>query len=172
VLECVVVGEPGTCADLAGSGARCVSAPDDAGLDAALAVGAAHRERSARGTCFLVADLPLATPESLGAALALVPQDGTGVVRDAYGSGTVLLARRPGAPRPHFGPGSGRRHLRCGATDLSDVVDQRLRRDLDVWDDLVSSPPRPGSHLQAWHRGVPCVRREAHDDLVAAAPPR
>lgn len=152
VLECVLVGERSTCSDMAGSGARCVEIPDDLGLDAALLRGQAAADESASGVCLLVADLPLLSSASLRGALAVVPVAGHAVVRDTAGSGTTMLASRARSLRPSFGTGSAGRHLATGATDLSDVVDPRLRCDLDEWADLADLTPAPGSRVDVWRR--------------------
>lgn len=155
VLECLVVGEPATCADLAGSGARCVITGPDRGVNEAFSAGVAATHRSTQGVCLLVADLPLVVSDHLRAALALVPPQRPAVVRDREGTGTVLLAARGRTVAPSFGPGSGARHVALGAQDLSDAVPSDLRADLDVWDDLVGLSPRPGSRLEEWFRGQP-----------------
>ena len=155
VLECLVVGEPETCADLAGTGARCVVTGPDRGVNEAFSAGVAASHRSTQGICLLVADLPLIEPDHLRAALALVPHQRPAVVRDRDGTGTVLLAARGRTVSPSFGPGSGARHVALGAQDLSDAVPSGLRADLDVWDDLVGVCPRPGSRLEEWFRGQP-----------------
>jgi 2-phospho-L-lactate guanylyltransferase len=160
VLECLVVGEASTCADLAGSGARLVQHEPDSGVDEAFSTGAAASHRSAQGVCLLVADLPLLDPDDLADVLVRVPPDRPAVVRDRQGTGTVLLAARGRAITPAFGPGSGARHTALGAHDLSEVATAALRTDLDVWDDLAGLRPRPGSRLQAWCRSRPGPRRD------------
>jgi 2-phospho-L-lactate guanylyltransferase len=104
------------------------------GLNAALREAAEHAAQHwpTDGIAALVGDLPALRPEELGAAL------GSGhdraFVPDASGTGTTLLAVRPGRPlEPRFGPDSAARHA-------SDAValdgGPGLRCDVDTVDDL------------------------------------
>ena len=132
----VVTDEPAAARALARLGAEVVPDQPDAGLNQALAHGIAHARGSGAGAvATLSADLPAITPDALAAALALVAP--SGVVADRAGSGTTLLAAVSGeALVPEYGDGSLRRHVASGARDLSDLVDQRLRLDVDTVADL------------------------------------
>ncbi len=106
------------------------------GLNAALAEAAEHAARSwpGDGVAALVGDLPALQPTALAAALAAAEAHQHAYVPDAAGTGTTLLAARPGAPlRPSFGPGSAGRHA-AHATALPAAP--QLRRDVDTAEDL------------------------------------
>ncbi len=126
------------------AGGRIVVIPDtpDSGLNAALAHGAAVAARRWPGTgvVALSADLAALRPAQLHAALLAMPAGGRGLVADADGTGTVLLAAAPGAPlAPRFGPASRAAHIRSGARDLTVPLGESvrgLRRDVDTIDHL------------------------------------
>jgi 2-phospho-L-lactate guanylyltransferase len=125
-----------------------------AGLNEALAYGAAHAHAlwPERGRAGLAGDLPAARPDELTAALAAAARLGAAFVPDADGTGTVLYAAAPGADfRPQFGPGSRNQHLATGAAEIGpaeivatagiDATAEQalmagLRRDVDTVDDL------------------------------------
>jgi 2-phospho-L-lactate guanylyltransferase len=142
-------------------GACVVPDRPDAGLNGALAYGAAEAARRwpGGGTAALTADLPALRPGELGAALteaalteaalagtALAgavpgfpggPGRGSAFMPDAAGVGTTLYAVVPGGDfAPRFEGASRARHAASGARELSlDNVDG-LRRDVDTPDDL------------------------------------
>lgn len=152
VRDCWVVGSSHTCAEVADWGVRTIVVPDEVGLLPALASGAAAAGAEGDvGVAILVADLPMLTSDALSDTLAAVPSRSPAIVRDASGSGTVLLASRRGALEPKFGVDSARRHLGSGAVDLSDQSDSRLRHDLDTREHLDSAFPRPGSRVADWY---------------------
>jgi 2-phospho-L-lactate guanylyltransferase len=106
------------------------------GLNAALAEAAEHAARSwpEDGVAALVGDLPALRPSDLDAALRLAAGRPRSFVPDAAGTGTTLLAARPGvALGPQFGPGSAARHrLDAVARPAADG----LRHDVDTAEDL------------------------------------
>lgn len=140
VLDCAAVGELIVVTDdaevvQAVTGARVRAVPDrpGTGLNAALRCGASL-VRPGRPRALLAGDLPALRPAELAAALARVGR--RAFVPDADGSGTVLLAARPGVPLdPRFGVGSAAAHAASGATAL-DGDWPGLRHDVDTAADL------------------------------------
>ena len=131
----LVVSDDPRAASLVRPGARLVPDEPRAGLNPALAHGAAllRQRRPDRGVAALSSDLPALRPADLAAALAAVRE--RAFVPDAAGSGTTLLAAAPGQDlRPAYGPGSRLRHLAQGAEELA--AGASLRRDVDTADDL------------------------------------
>src|SRR5215469_6245248 len=114
----LVVTDDPVVSDIAvGLGALVLPDAPAAGLNDALAYGAAHSEAiwPERGRA--------------GLAGAFVP--------DADGTGTVLYAAAPGSQfRPRFGPQSRERHLASGAAELGASRFAGLRRDVDTIADL------------------------------------
>ena len=133
----VVTDDPTARGLLARLGAQVVPDLPDAGLNAALAHGAACL-RDADASLSLVAlsaDLPALRPEDLQAVLEQVPSRGRAFVPDAVGTGTTLLAARaPAQLRPAYGGDSRARHRESGALEL--VGSPALRRDVDTPSDL------------------------------------
>ena len=108
------------------------------GLNAALAEAAAHAATAwpEDGVAALVGDLPALQPDELDAALTAAAGYPRAFVPDAAGTGTTLLAVRPGVPlRPSFGAGSAARH-RPDAFEV--LAGAGLRTDVDTAEDLVS----------------------------------
>jgi 2-phospho-L-lactate guanylyltransferase len=106
------------------------------GLNAALAEAAAHAAKRwpAEGVAALVGDLPALRPAELAAALAAAAEHPRAFVPDAEGTGTTLLAARPGIPlEPAFGAGSAARH---GGAAVPLRAGPGLRRDVDTAADL------------------------------------
>jgi len=106
------------------------------GLNPALDEAAAHALRvwPEDGVAALVGDLPALQPGELAAALAAAAAHPRSFVPDAAGTGTTLLAARPGTDlNPRFGVGSAARHaaqaVRLGAG-------AGLRHDVDTAEDL------------------------------------
>lgn len=150
----VVTDDPAVTEIATGLGALVLPDVPAAGLNDALAYGAAHAQARwpERGRAGLAGDLPAARPEELTAALAAAARLGAAFVPDADGTGTVLYAAAPGAEfRPRFGPGSRNRHLATGAAEIGPaeiVATARidapaeqaalagLRRDVDTVNDL------------------------------------
>jgi 2-phospho-L-lactate guanylyltransferase len=136
------VGEAAT-----GLGAEVILDVPDAGLNPALAYAATLvRPRGAAaslpGVAALAADLPALRPEDLTAALRAA-EEGVMVrrafVSDAAGTGTVLLAARPGVGlEPCFGAGSAASHAVSGAIALEGEWPS-LRRDVDTAADLAEA---------------------------------
>jgi 2-phospho-L-lactate guanylyltransferase len=150
----VVTDDPVVTDIAAGLGALVLPDRPAAGLNEALAYGAAHAQAlwPERGRAGLAGDLPAARPDELTAALAAAARLGAAFVPDAEGTGTVLYAAAPGADfRPQFGPGSRNQHLATGAAEIGpaeivatagiDATAEQalmagLRRDVDTVDDL------------------------------------
>lgn len=106
------------------------------GLNPALAEAAEHAAEHwpADGVAALVGDLPALRPDELASALAAAIAHPRSFVPDAAGTGTTLLAARPGiALEPAFGPGSAARH---GSVAVALDAGPGLRRDVDTADDL------------------------------------
>lgn len=133
----VVTDDPDVHATLGGLGARVVPDAPGAGLNAAIAYGAATVARPGRWVSALAADLPALRPEELAGALRVAAaQQCRGFVPDASGAGTTLLATPPGvAIDPRFGLGSAALHAVSGARRL-DGDWPSLRRDVDTAADL------------------------------------
>ena len=136
----VVTDDPEVTVIAAGLGAVVLRDAPGAGLNAALAYGAAYSQERwpDRGRAGLAGDLPAARPEELTAALTAAARLGAAFVPDAEGTGTTLYAAAPGAEfRPQFGPGSRARHLATGAVEIMRPAQLAgLRRDVDTLDDL------------------------------------
>lgn len=90
-----------------------------------------------------------------GAGVRLVLQRATtvaaSVVADAEGSGTCILTSNDGSRLlARFGTGSFEAHQAVGAVDLTFLLDEAARRDIDTIDDLheliASHPERLGRH--------------------------
>lgn len=121
-----------------GAGALCVPDTPDAGLNPALAHGAAEAARQAPGSgvAVLASDLPALRPEELTAVLRAASAHPRAVVSDATGAGTALLSARPGVElAPAFGTGSAAAHADSGAVPI-DGDWPSLRRDVDTATDL------------------------------------
>jgi 2-phospho-L-lactate guanylyltransferase len=150
----VVTDDPVVTDIAAGLGALVLPDRPAAGLNEALAYGAAHAQAlwPERGRAGLAGDLPAARPDELAAALAAAARLGAAFVPDADGTGTVLYAAAPGVDfNPQFGPGSRNQHLATGAAEIgpAEIVATAgtdataegalmagLRRDVDTVDDL------------------------------------
>lgn len=136
----VVTDEPVAARLLADVGADVTADEPDAGLNAALAHGAALAARTHPGTSVgtLAADLPALRPVELGSALRTAAGHGRSFVRDADGTGTTLLLARTAADlRPMFGAGSAARHAGSGAHEVTVAELPTLRRDVDTAADLL-----------------------------------
>jgi len=109
------------------------------GLNAALAEAAEHAATAwpEDGVAALVGDLPALQAAELADALRAATGHPRSFVPDAAGTGTILLATRPGeALAPSFGTGSAARH-RLDAFELP--AGPGLRHDVDTAEDLVSA---------------------------------
>jgi 2-phospho-L-lactate guanylyltransferase len=161
-LDCPAVGQVLVVTDdpLAGpalTALGALSVPDvpDAGLNGALTHGAATAVRRAPGwgVAALGGDLPALRPAELAAALAAAAGTDRAFVADAVGTGTTLLAARPGiALRPGYGPGSATAHAGSGAVPLTPAWPS-LRRDVDTAQDLAEAArltlgPRTAAQLR------------------------
>jgi 2-phospho-L-lactate/phosphoenolpyruvate guanylyltransferase len=135
----VVTDEPAVTQAATELGARTVPDRPGAGLNPAVAHGAAAAD--GHPVAALAGDLPALRPAELAAALGRVGNGAAGraFVADAAGTGTTLLAAAAGVPLdPRFGPGSAAAHRASGATAL--VGDwPGLRRDVDTGADLAAA---------------------------------
>jgi 2-phospho-L-lactate/phosphoenolpyruvate guanylyltransferase len=130
----VVTDDPAAATAVRALGALVVGDEPDAGLNPALTHGAARAARlaPADGIALLSADLPALRATELAAALAAAGAHPRSFVSDADGTGTTLLAARPGtAPAPRYGPGSAAAHRASGAVELSGRWPS-LRHDVDT----------------------------------------
>jgi 2-phospho-L-lactate guanylyltransferase len=138
----VVTDDPEVGDLAAGFGALVLPDAPAAGLNEALAHGAAYAQQHwpDRGRAGLAGDLPAVTASELDAALDAAGRLGAAFVPDAEGSGTTLYAAPPGTGfEPRFGPGSRAAHLAGGAAELGatgELVLAGLRRDVDTVADL------------------------------------
>ncbi|MGP3774480.1 2-phospho-L-lactate guanylyltransferase [Streptomyces sp. SDT5-1] len=125
--------------ELAALGARIVPDSPQAGLNAALAHGAA----AVRSACpqapvaALNADLPALRPAELARVLASAAVFPRAFLPDAAGIGTTLLSAAPGTELlPAFGGASRARHTASGAAELPGEGVDSVRQDVDTGDDL------------------------------------
>jgi 2-phospho-L-lactate guanylyltransferase len=133
----VVTDEPAVAAALAEFGVQRVPDQPDAGLNAALARGAALAAGSP--VVALTADLPALRPDELAGALTALAGRRRGYVADTAGTGTAMLAAAAGVELdPRFGPDSARAHAASGAVRL-DGDWPSLRQDVDTPADLAAA---------------------------------
>jgi len=135
----VVTDDDGAAAELSGLGALVLPDAPGAGLNPALAFGAAYSDKRwpGRGRAGMAADLPALDAAGLDRALAEAAGLRQAFVADAAGTGTTLYAAGPGAAFcPRFGPGSFAAHLSAGAVELALHGIDGLRRDVDTVADL------------------------------------
>ena len=134
----VVTDDPAAREAMEGAGAWVLPDEPDAGLNPALAHGAAAamRRSAADGVALLSADLPALRPTELDAALAAAAEHEAAFVADARGTGTTLLATAPGRPvEPRYGRASAAAHRAAGAVELTGDWPS-LRNDVDTAADL------------------------------------
>ena len=126
------------------------------GLNAALAEAArdAARRWPEDGVVAVVGDLPALRAAELDAALADAAGHPRSFVRDLAGTGTTVLAARPGVLlEPAFGAGSAARHA-ASAAELD--AGAGLRCDVDTEADLDAARALGlGRHTAAVDRGGP-----------------
>jgi 2-phospho-L-lactate guanylyltransferase len=136
VLVVVVTDEPQARQRLAEMGATVVPDLPDAGLNPALAHGAAQ-VGSGGWVGALSSDLPALRPVELAEALHRAQEAGArGYVPDRSGRGTTLLLSPPGVDlAPDFGVGSAHRHAQSGAIAVGADLPS-LRTDVDTWADM------------------------------------
>ncbi len=139
----VVCDDPSAARVLAALGARVVPDTPAAGLNAALAHGAAavRRRTPQAAVAALGADLPALRPAELAAALERAAAGGgRAFVADAAGIGTTLLAAVAGVDlAPAFGGPSRARHRASGAREITGGGLDSLRRDVDTGADLAAA---------------------------------
>lgn len=122
-------------------GATVISDEPDAGLNPALAHGAARAAGLApgHGVAVLSADLPALRSAELAEALGVAAGHPRAFLPDAAGTGTTLLTARPGiALDPRYGPDSRAAHRASGAVELPGRWPS-LRRDVDTPADLADA---------------------------------
>ncbi|MFJ2717338.1 2-phospho-L-lactate guanylyltransferase [Streptomyces sp. NPDC087437] len=135
----VVTDDPEAGRELAALGARIVADEPRAGLNAALAHGAAavRASRPRSPVAALNADLPALRPMELARVLESAAQFPRAFLADSAAIGTTLLAASPGHPLlPAFGADSRARHRASGAVELSLQAVESVRRDVDTGHDL------------------------------------
>lgn len=138
----VVTDEPEVSRQVRELGAQTVLDVPAAGLNPALVYGAAVATRRSPelGVAALSADLPALRPAELGRALAAALAHPVSFVSDAEGTGTTLLAARPGEPfQPQFGHRSRAAHRAAGAVEITLDGLPTLHRDVDTEVDLVDA---------------------------------
>nr|BFD82482.1 2-phospho-L-lactate guanylyltransferase [Streptomyces sp. Xyl84] len=145
-LDCPAVADVAVVTDdrlaareLAVLGARIVPDAPRAGLNAALAHGAAtvRAAGGARPVAALNADLPALRPAELARVLDAATEFPRAFLADAAQIGTTLLAVAPDQElRPAFGTGSRSRHRESGAVELRLDAVPSVRQDVDTGDDL------------------------------------
>ena len=88
----------------------------------------------------LLGDLPALRPADLADALRAAASVDRGVVADAEGTGSTLVAARAGvAWQSSFGDGSFARHVELGCAPLPVPDASTLRRDVDTADQLAAA---------------------------------
>ena len=118
----VVTDEPAAREAVAALGARWVPDVPDAGLNPALAHGAAQAT-AGLAVAALSADLPALRPDDLDGALDAAARYRRAFVTDTAGTGTVLLTAAPGVDlAPRFGRASAEAHRLAGAVGLTGPV--------------------------------------------------
>jgi len=135
----VVTDDDKAAAELSELGALVLPDEPGAGLNPALAFGAAYAgdRWPGRGRAGMAADLPALDAAELGRALDRAAGLRQAFVADAAGTGTTLYAAGPGAAfRPRFGPRSRAAHLAAGAVQLQIPGLDGLQRDVDTVADL------------------------------------
>jgi 2-phospho-L-lactate guanylyltransferase len=134
----VVTDDERAAAELTWLGALVVPDLPDAGLNPALRHGAAVAAAAAPadGVAVVGSDRPALRPGDLAAVLALAAAHDRSFLPDAAGTGTALLAVRPGvALDPRFGDASAAAHEASGAVRLTGEWTS-LRHDTDTAADL------------------------------------
>jgi 2-phospho-L-lactate guanylyltransferase len=135
-----VTDDPLAAEALAALGARVVPDAPRAGLNAALAHGAARvrARRPLAALAALSADLPALRPADLARVLAAATAaPGRSFLADAAVVGTTFLAAPPGLPlAPAFEGPSRARHTATGALELRLPGVDSVRRDVDTPADL------------------------------------
>lgn len=113
-----------------------VDDPSEPGLNAAIRAGEIFCARwPGDGIAAVVSDLPCLTGSALDDVLALSAAHPRAIVVDRQGTGTTVLAARPGlALSPQFGAGSAGRHLDSGAAAIAAAA--AVRTDVDTAADL------------------------------------
>ena len=121
-------------------GVQIVADEPDAGRNAALEHGvavAANGSVSDMRVGALASDLPSLRSEDLAVVLRRAVEHEQSVVADLSGTGTTLLCAKSAALfAPRFGVQSFAAHVAAGATDLTDLAPESVRRDVDTVDAL------------------------------------
>ncbi|MFD7295042.1 2-phospho-L-lactate guanylyltransferase [Streptomyces sp. NPDC059897] len=125
--------------ELTALGAHVVPDSPQAGLNAALAHGAAavRSRRPSAAMAALNADLPALRPAELARVLSAAAAFPRAFLPDAAGIGTTLLSATPGSELlPAFGGASRARHTASGAAELPVEGVDSVRQDVDTGEDL------------------------------------
>ncbi|MGV9939074.1 2-phospho-L-lactate guanylyltransferase [Streptomyces sp. NPDC003401] len=140
VRDVAVVTDDGLAGrELAALGARIVADAPRAGLNAALAHGAAavRAGRPDSAVAALNADLPALRPVELDRVLDAAAEFPRAFLPDAAAIGTTLLAVAAGRELlPDFGIDSRARHRASGAVELRPAAVDSVRQDVDTGEDL------------------------------------
>ncbi len=133
-----VTNDSSAAARLRSHGAVVVPDRPEAGLNAALHLGARHVQDRLPGAWLaaLQSDLPALTAEVLERALRRAAASPSAYVTDAAGTGTTLYATTTSPFAPRFGPASAAAHRDAGAHEVDGKGLERLRRDVDTDEDL------------------------------------
>ncbi|GGO48149.1 2-phospho-L-lactate guanylyltransferase [Streptomyces daqingensis] len=138
----VVTNDEQAAEELAALGAHIVPDAPDAGLNPALAHGAAvvRGIRPEAPLAALNADLPALRARELARVLQAAAEAPRAFLADAAGTGTTLLSAMPGhALRPRFGPRSRAGHAASGASELLLADADSVRQDVDTEADLAAA---------------------------------
>lgn len=138
----VVTNDPRAASAALELGAVVVEDLPDSGLNPALEHAAGMlRHDGWDAVAAVSSDLPAMRSDELAFALGCVAPASRGVVADADGRGTVLLAAREVGLSPCFGSRSFELHVGNGAWDLSPRMAEPsgLRQDVDTAEDLAAA---------------------------------
>jgi 2-phospho-L-lactate guanylyltransferase len=117
-------------------GAEILPELEPAGIDAAVAAGAANAGL-ATARAALLGDLPALVPEDLADALARAAQVSRGFVVDHEGTGTTLVTASPDLELlTAFGADSAAKHRGLGLVELSVAADSSVHFDVDTPEQL------------------------------------
>ncbi|MER6182769.1 2-phospho-L-lactate guanylyltransferase [Streptomyces sp. NPDC001652] len=135
----VVTDDARAARELIALGARVIPDEPRAGLNAALAHGAAtvRARHPESAVAALNADVPALRPSELARVLDAAAEFPRAFLADAAAIGTTLLAAAKGQElRPAFGTDSRARHRASGAVELCLAGVDSVRQDVDTGEDL------------------------------------
>jgi 2-phospho-L-lactate guanylyltransferase len=169
----VVTDDQRAAQELRALGAHIVPDAPAAGLNPALAHGAAEvrARRPDAALAALNADLPSLRPEELRRVLDFAARSPRAFLADSAGTGTTLLTALPGsALSPRFGPDSRARHRASGAREIVLPGVESVRQDVDTAADLTAAAALGLGPFTARARGGPAPGRGAGTVPVTGAP--